>query len=69
MKKYVSEAEFADMLGISRSTASRLIHSGLIEYVQVGRRICISIEAVQKYIAERTVAQSISFGLDIRRTA
>ena len=41
-------------LKISKYTVIRLIHSGKLEYIMIGSRYRISIEALERYISKQT---------------
>ena len=52
MKRFVSPLEIAEMLGISRSHAYRLVQS--LPRVRIGRLVRVPLDDLQRYLARHT---------------
>lgn len=50
---------FGDMLGISRSMAHNLVQRGEVETVRVGRRLLVTVESIDAYIARLRSEQGV----------
>lgn len=48
--------EAADLLGVSRAQAYRLIAAGELPYVRLGHRIRVPVEALRRVIEEKIAA-------------
>jgi excisionase family DNA binding protein len=48
-----SVQEAADSMGISKDATYRLVHSGQLETVELGGRIVITPQAIEKMLTER----------------
>jgi excisionase family DNA binding protein len=46
--------EVAKKLKISKYTVIRLIHNGKLEYIMIGSRYRVSLEALERYITNNT---------------
>lgn len=47
-KKFFSKAETAQVLGVSLATVNRRINDGTIPYRQLGSRVLIPVEAINR---------------------
>lgn len=57
MRALISISEFQQLLGISRSTAYRLLERGEIGRVNIGRAVRIPREDVEAYVQRLRAAQ------------
>jgi len=55
-QRYLSPAQVAEMLGVSRSTVLRLLRSGTLTSIRVGpRTIRVSLAELERFMEARTV--------------
>lgn len=56
---YLTIAEACKVLRTSRWTIRRLLDSGKLEAIKVGRRVRITRASVERYIAQQTVSAGV----------
>ena len=57
--EYITLDDIRKQLGISKSTAYRLIHSGELRYVRVGRRMKIAVHDYQAWLRRKSVGGEV----------
>ncbi len=57
--KFLTVAEVAALMRVSKMTVYRLVHSGELPAVRVGRSFRVPEQAVQEYLRDAYVADSL----------
>ena len=56
--RFLTVAEVASIMRVSKMTVYRLVHSGELEAIRVGRSFRVPEQAVNQYLRESVVAAS-----------
>jgi excisionase family DNA binding protein len=50
-ERFLGLAEFCERLGVSKSTAERLIRRGVLPFYRIGRQIRLSEQTIEDYLS------------------
>ena len=56
--RYLTVAEVAETMRVSRMTVYRLVHSGELPALRVGRSFRVPEDALEAYLAQATIGES-----------
>jgi excisionase family DNA binding protein len=51
--------EVAALLGVGLTTAWRIVASGEVDILRLGRRTLVTVESLRRYVGERVVAERL----------
>ncbi len=60
MTKLIHRIEAAKLLGVHPQTLDKLRHTGQIEFIQMGRKVCFEEQAIERLLSKLRVCKQLT---------